>query len=81
MLLFQSADNDGNGMNNASCCPHAPGSLDPEEFLSILQSKTLGLHLTSEQLEEVRKLADKDDDGCHFLSSFGLTFVRRHHSR
>ena len=57
-LLFQSADNDGNG------------SLDPDEFLSVLQSKTLGLHLTPAQLEEVRKLADKDDDGVITLEEF-----------
>ena len=57
-LLFQSADNDGNG------------SLDPDEFLSVLQSKTLGLHLTPAQLEEVRKLADKDDDGVITLDEF-----------
>jgi len=35
------------------------GSLDPDEFLTVLQSKTLGLNLSPEQLEEVRKLADK----------------------
>ncbi len=67
-LLFKSADSDGNGafwrehgFLESSC---TTGTLDPEEFLSILQSRTLGLHLTAEQLEEVRKLADKDDDGA-----------------
>lgn len=40
-VLFQSADADGNGY------------LDPEEFVAVLQSKTLNLKLSSEELEEV----------------------------
>ena len=57
-VLFEAADSDGSG------------GLDPEEFVTVLQSKALALELTSWELAEIQQFADKDDDGVITFDEF-----------
>ena len=57
-VLFESADTDGSG------------GLDSEEFVTILQSKALGLQLSQREVRKVKDLADKDDDGVITFDEF-----------
>lgn len=51
MVVFQNADKDGNGI------------LDNDEFWSVLESKTLNLKLSKEEMESIKNKADMDNDG------------------
>jgi len=51
MVVFQNADKDGNGI------------LDNEEFWSVLESKTLNLKLSPEEMQAIKDRADVDQDG------------------
>ncbi len=57
-VLFQRADDDGNGY------------LDPEEFAAVLRSRALNLQLSAEEIEEAVAQADKDGDGEITLEEF-----------
>lgn len=46
-MLFEAADTDGSG------------GLDPDEFITVLQSKALDLQLTPGQLDEIKQYSDK----------------------
>eukprot|EP00729_Bicosta_minor_P009260 gene9260-34910_t len=57
-VLFESADTDGSG------------GLDSEEFVTVLQSKALGLQLSQRELRTIKDMADKDDDGVITFDEF-----------
>jgi hypothetical protein len=57
-VLFEAADVDGSG------------GLDPDEFVSVLQSKVLDLELSEQELDEIKQFADKDGDGVIDFDEF-----------
>eukprot|EP00041_Stephanoeca_diplocostata_P002330 m.25550 g.25550 ORF g.25550 m.25550 type:complete len:669 (-) comp13202_c0_seq1:303-2309(-) len=57
-VLFERADTDGSG------------GLDSDEFVKVLKSKTLNLRLTKKEIIEIKKIADKDEDGVITFDEF-----------
>lgn len=58
MVVFQNADLDHNG------------KLDSDEFWSVLQSKTLNLNLSPEEMKQIQKETDVDGDGAITYEEF-----------
>ena len=57
-VLFDTADADDSG------------GLDCDEFLTVLQCKTLNLKLSPEETEEIKRAADRDADGVITFEEF-----------
>jgi hypothetical protein len=58
LVVFRNADLDHSG------------TLNRDEFWSVLKSKTLDLNLSNEEMEDMQRLADSDGDGLIKYEAF-----------